>query len=126
MTASHEPATPSRSFSLTGDVGDVSSWVRAAVDGEARSVRSAAQGGRNQTLNRSAFSLGQIVGAGLLDAGEAERVLVDSALAVGLGEREAVLTTRSGLRAGFDHPRRPVERPSAIRPADVDVGVEIT
>ncbi len=125
-TASREPATASRSSSLTGEVGDVSGWVRAAVDGEARSVRGAAQGVRNRILNRSAFSLGQIVGAGLLDASEAERVLVDSALAVGLGEREAVLTTRSGLRAGLDHPRRPVERPTATRPTDVDLGVEIT
>lgn len=125
MTASHEPATAPRPSSLTGDVSDISGWVRAAVDGEARAVRGAAQGVRNQTLNRSAFSLGQIVGAGLLDASEAERVLVDSALAVGLGEREAVLTSRSGLRAGLDHPRRPAERPAATRPADVDLGVEI-
>ncbi|MGE0728441.1 MAG: hypothetical protein AB7O92_08325 [Acidimicrobiia bacterium] len=115
----------SRSVLVAGGVGDASGWVRAAVDGEARAVRGAAQGVRNATLNRSAFCLGQIVGAGLLDAGVAERVLVDSALAVGLGEREAVLTTRSGLRAGLDHPRGPVEHPGANRPVEVDFSVEI-
>lgn len=125
MTAPRMQVTPSRSVPAGVGVGGVSSWVRAAVQGEARAVRAAAQGVRNATLNRSAFSLGQIVGAGLLDAGEAERVLLDSALAVGLGEREAVLTTRSGLRAGLDHPRGPVERPSADRRAVVDSGAEI-
>jgi hypothetical protein len=125
MTASREPAVPSRSVLVGGEVGDSSGWVRAAVDGEARAVRGAAKGVRNATLNRSAFSLGQIVGAGLLDAAEAEHVLVDSAVAVGLGEREAVLTTRSGLRAGLDHPRGPVERPLANRPVEVDFSVEI-
>ena len=125
MTASREPAVTSRSLSLAGEVGDAAGWVRAAVEGEVRAVRSAAQGLRNATLNRSAFCLGQIVGAGLLDLGEAERVLVDSAVAVGLGEREAVLTTRSGLRAGLDHPRGPVERPRANRPVEVDFTVEI-
>jgi hypothetical protein len=100
---------------------DRSRWVQAAVDGELHAVRAAAQGTRNMTLNRAAFALGQIVGAGFLDASTVERLLVDSALAVGLGEREAVLTARGGLRAGADDPRRPPGHPGTDRTV-VDLG----
>lgn len=106
--------------------GDGSAWVRAAIDGEVRTVRVAAHGTRNTTLNRSAFVLGQIVGAGLLDAPTAERALVASALASGLGEREAVLTVRSGLRAGAEHPRYPGERAPAGHAVPNDVGLDVT
>jgi hypothetical protein len=107
----------------------LSAWARAALDGEADRVRSAPNGSRNSTLNRSAFSLGQIVGAGVLHATTVEQVLGDSALASGLGEREAFLTIRSGLRAGLDHPRGPsgrsYARPSApTRERATDVGID--
>jgi hypothetical protein len=85
----------------------LSAWARVALEGEADRVRSAPMGSRNSILNRAAFSLGQIVGAGVLDASTVEQTLADSALASGLGEREAILTIRSGLRAGLDHPRGP-------------------
>jgi hypothetical protein len=88
----------------------LSAWARVALDGEASRVRSAPNGSRNSTLNRAAFSLGQIVGAGVLDASTVEHVLADSATASGLGEREAFQTIRSGLRAGADHPRGPRTR----------------
>jgi hypothetical protein len=85
----------------------VSAWARSALDDEATRVRAAPSGSRNHTLNRAAFCLGQIVGAGVLDPALVERTLTASALAVGLSERESVLTIRSGLRAGTDHPRGP-------------------
>ena len=107
----------------------LSAWARVALDGEADRVRSAPNGSRNSTLNRAAFSLGQIVGAGVLDASTVEQVLGDSALASGLGEREAFLTIRSGLRAGLDHPRGPSARSYARPPAPTheratDVGLD--
>ena len=88
----------------------VSAWARAALEGEATRVRSAAQGTRNATLNRAAFCLGQIVGSGVLDQPTVERVLATSALASGLGETEAAATIRSGMRAGIEHPRGPAAR----------------
>jgi hypothetical protein len=75
-------------------------WTRAAVDGELHRLKSATVGTRNDTLNRIAFRLGQIVGTGHLDAATAERVLLDGALSIGLGEQEALSTVHSGLRAG--------------------------
>src|SRR5437764_7398691 len=62
------PAPPVR----TGDrrlqvVRDGSAWARAALDNEVASVCHAVAGERNATLNRSAFSLGQIVAGGGLD-----------------------------------------------------------
>ncbi|MGE0305044.1 MAG: bifunctional DNA primase/polymerase [Acidimicrobiia bacterium] len=103
--------------------GDGSNWARAALDAEIRLVRSAPAGSRNMTLNRSAFCLGQIVGAGMLEQHVVERLLVESGIGVGLGEREAIMTVRSGLRAGLDHPRRPTsKRPDGARR---DRGVDV-
>lgn len=88
----------------------VSAWARSALDDEATKVRSAPRGSRNHTLNRAAFCIGQIVGAGVLDASLVEQRLTASALAVGLSKREALHTIRSGLGAGTEHPRGPRER----------------
>lgn len=86
---------------------DASAWARAAQIMEADMVRRAPNGQRNATLNRSAFSLGQIAGAGLLDGYSVTESLVDAAVNAGLGEREARRTIASGLRAGMAHPRAP-------------------
>ena len=85
----------------------VDAWARAAVLDEARRVRTAPEGTRNATLNRAAFNLGQIVGAGVVDDELVRDVLADSALAAGLARREIDATIRSGLTAGAGHPRGP-------------------
>ena len=84
------------------------------------------------TLNRSAYCVGQIVGAGLLNEKIAECPLVDGGRGVGLGERESILTVRSGMRAGIENPRRPTSdgaRPdrSTFEPIGVEIcdGAEI-
>lgn len=89
------------------DVRAPSAWADDALQGELGRVRSSVEGTRNDTLNRVAYRLGQIVGAGVLQEREIEDVLVNEALAVGLGEREAIRTVRSGLRAGEASPRGP-------------------
>jgi hypothetical protein len=95
------------------DVRAPSAWANAALRGEIDRVRSAVEGTRNDTLNRVAYRLGQIVGAGALLERDVEGVLVDEAVALGLGEREAVRTVRSGLQAGEAAPRGPA--------ADIDL-----
>ena len=97
----------------------VDRWAAAAVDGEIERVRHAPEGCRNHTLNRAAFALGQIAGAGLLDSSEVETRLRDAAMGAGLGEREALLTIRSGISAGEARPRGPTERTPTPRPVDV-------
>lgn len=77
----------------------------AALAGEVERLLSAHNGTRNDTLNRAAFSLGTLVGAGILDRFMVEDQLMGAALAVGLGETEARKTIASGLDKGCQQPR---------------------
>ncbi|WZO97247.1 bifunctional DNA primase/polymerase [Isosphaeraceae bacterium EP7] len=80
-------------------------YSRAALRNEAKAVAQAGEGNRNRQLNKSAYSLGTLVGAGWLDRSAVEVVLIDAALACGLSEREALATIKSGLDAGTIRPR---------------------
>lgn len=88
-----------------GQVVAADTYSRVAFDGELDRIRSTAEGSRNAVLNRSAFSLGQLVAARLLDRDAVERELHAAALAIGLTDTEARKTIRSGLRSGAQHPR---------------------
>lgn len=93
----------------------ISAWARAALERELAKVSAAQEGSRNCTLNRSAFSLGQIVGSGALDADEVEHLLLGRATAIGLSEREARATIGSGLSAGTSRPRLPADKTIDLR-----------
>jgi len=80
-------------------------WAEAALTDECRRVRTATEGSRNDTLNRAAYNLGQIIADNNLSAGRAENALLVAALANGMGEREARATIRSGMTAGQNNPR---------------------
>jgi len=82
-------------------------WAQKALDQELSKLRSAGDGGRNNQLNRSAYALGQIVGAGLLDEQEVENELTRAALSTDLDEKEIAPTVKSGLEAGKKKPRMP-------------------
>jgi hypothetical protein len=82
-----------------------SRYAGAALRYETEAVRTAAPGTRNDTLNRAAFSLGQLVTAGLLAREAVEAGLTGAALDAGLCEREIAGTLRSGLQAGMLRPR---------------------
>lgn len=86
-------------------------YAQTAFHRESAAVRSATEGTRNDTLNRAAFNLGQLVAGGALDAGEVEAELLASARIAGLPEREAVSTIASGMKAGAEKPRTAPERP---------------
>jgi hypothetical protein len=88
----------------------VSVWAGTALAGEIDRVQRAPAGQRNQTLNRSAFVLGQIVAGGHLDHDEVVDLLGEAGCSTGLGEREVRLTVASGLNAGARRPRHPPER----------------
>jgi hypothetical protein len=102
-----EPGT--HKLRATGGNGEAA-WARAAFQAESGKVFAATEGERNQTLNNAAFSLGQIVGAGLLARGEVEAALLAAGKAVGLGDGEIEATIASGLNAGTLEPRRPPEK----------------
>jgi hypothetical protein len=76
----------------------------AALAAEADRVAAAPVGSRNDTLNRAAFALGRLVGAGLLDPGDVTRELEMAARRCGLGRTESRRTIRSGLTAGRRSP----------------------
>jgi hypothetical protein len=82
-------------------------YVAAAVRGELEAVASS-QGQRNDQLTRSAFRLGQFVGAGLLERDAVHQALTEAAEAAGVpaGERKAQDTIRRCIEAGTRSPRQ--------------------
>jgi len=81
------------------------SYVRAAIDNETAKVSGSTEGNRNDTLNKAAFALGQLVGGGHLDREVVRAALLGAAISAGLPESEARATITSGLDAGSEHPR---------------------
>lgn len=78
----------------------------AALREETRLVATALPGTRNDTLNRAAFSLGQLVAAGLLPSLTVSTTLASAAERAGLPADEARRTIRSGMTAGARYPRK--------------------
>lgn len=89
-------------------VGRRSRYAAAALQSELDNLLAVRPGShqRNDTLNRAAFALGQLVGAGLLPSGLATAALAEASTAIGLPPAEADATIRSGLTAGARTPRR--------------------
>lgn len=87
---------------------NASRWARAALEAECAAVRLAPEGSRNDTLNRAAFKLGQIVANGDLNYAEVFDRLYDAAqpLSATDGDNTVIRTIASGLSAGMDNPRK--------------------
>lgn len=80
-------------------------YAMAALRDETRMVAAARPGTRNDTLNRAAFSLGQLAAAGLLPPLAVASALASAAERAGLPADEARRTIRSGMAAGARCPR---------------------
>lgn len=80
-------------------------YAMAALRAETGRVASAKPGTRNDTLNRAAFSLGQLVAAGLLPPIPVITGLISAARRAGLPDQEAARTVRSGMAGGARKPR---------------------
>ncbi|MFJ5817353.1 bifunctional DNA primase/polymerase [Streptomyces sp. NPDC093108] len=82
-------------------------YVATAVREELEAVATC-RTGRNDQLNRSAFSLGQLVGAGLVDRDDVRQALTEAAQSAGVDPHEAKAqsTIRRALEAGSRVPRR--------------------
>jgi hypothetical protein len=85
--------------------GRATAYGRAALRRELDELGQAVQGTRNDSLNRAAFALGQLVASGALEEGSTADALLDAGLRLGLGERECERTIASGMGAGMDTPR---------------------
>src|SRR5262249_9708 len=96
-------------------VARLSDYVSAALANELAAVAAAPEGKRNDQLNRSAFSLGQLVGAGMIEREVVERSLIGAAAGAGLDCGEVERTVKSGIEAGILKPR---ELPEQWRPGN--------
>jgi hypothetical protein len=95
---------------VTGDengrpIARPTAYGSAALDGELALLARAVPGTRNDTLNRAAFRLGQLVADGALQPDHVARCLRIVSDDIGLGEDEADRTIASGLAAGARTPR---------------------
>lgn len=72
---------------------------------EVDQLAATAEGGRNDQLNKAAFSAGTLVGAGLIEEAQAVAELTDAARRAGLTDDEIAPTLASGLDAGKREPR---------------------
>jgi Bifunctional DNA primase/polymerase, N-terminal len=97
------PVADCREVQLDG--ASTAAYAAAALEGECREVEQASPGRRNHRLNRAAFKLGQLVGAGLLEEDAVAIALVAAGLKAGPGERKIRSTVLRGLCAGKRHPR---------------------
>jgi hypothetical protein len=80
-------------------------YALTALREETARVAAARPGTRNDTLNRSAFSLGQLVATKLLSPAEVMAALAEAAEICGLPGDEAHRTINSGMSSGVRHPR---------------------
>ncbi len=114
------PAVPAQPFYKPQAAGN-SEYAIAALQAEAEAVATAAEGTRNDTLNRAAFCIGTLIGGGEINQVEAEAVLLQAATAAGLPENEARKTMASGIKSGIEQPRSRPQTPSADHLGHIDI-----
>jgi hypothetical protein len=100
------PRLPERPAQLSAAEG-TTRYGLAALEAELLKIRTAPEGGRNETLNRSTFKLAQLVAGGQLELAQLEAEATAAALQAGLGEQETEDTIASAITAGFRRPRGP-------------------
>ena len=87
------------------DVTQATPYGMAALEQECATLSAATEGSRNDQLNRSAFNLGQLVGAGALPEALVVDELTRAATECGLPTVEITKTIMSGLESGKHQPR---------------------
>ncbi len=112
LTRAHHATSPLGCIPTpAGRITDLDAYTRNALKGEIKRVRAAVPGGRNHALNKAAYNLGRLVGAGLLDADTAAAALYEAASVhfgptpADIQPHEAQATIRSALAAGARRPR---------------------
>lgn len=106
--------------------GDTTAYAAKALANEVDAVTSAANGTRNDTLNKAGYSMAQLVAAGHITERDVHAALTDAASSVGLDDDEIAKTLHSSLGAGKLQPRvvpeqEPIGPASVLTVDDVDV-----
>jgi hypothetical protein len=109
-------------FVLTAGEPPGAAYARAALEAEVARVLTARPGdqgggGRNNALNRAAFSLGQLVGGGVLVRADVEDALLHAAALVGILGSERHKTEETLKRALEDGVAQPRTTPEPAAPA---------
>lgn len=107
----HTAATPNQIANTPPLDGGGTPYGQAALTREAMNVMTAPEGTRNDTLNKAAYSLGQLVAARHIDGQAVTDQLTMAAKAAGLPDKEIESTLRSGGLAGAKKPRTVPDMP---------------
>lgn len=111
LTALQAKAVPAPAAPLSGGVAipadQHDKYTRKVLQAEADAITTAPDGDQNNQINRAAFNVGTLVGAGALTEGEARQVLLSAARAGNHPEGRAAAAIDSGLTAGIAQPRTP-------------------
>lgn len=99
----------------------VDRYGNAALTSECDRVAAAPNGSRNDTLNRAAFNLAQLVEQNILPADTTHDALRDAALASGLPSKEIDATLESAFKGATVKPRPPVQLVEPLTPPPVHV-----
>ncbi len=99
------PTSPTTAYQ-TGD-GETSTYGARALEAAASEAANAPEGTRNDTLNRQAFKIGQLMGGGHISPMDAYTALITAARQAGLEDQESHPTLERGLLQGAEHPRGP-------------------
>lgn len=111
------PVEPLGSGKVPADEG-LRMYCLSALANEARKVRTASHGARNNLLNEAAFSCGTLLPWQSIGRAEVEMELAKAGLAAGLQHTEVEATIKSGIEAGMAKPRPPLERVHVSANAD--------
>jgi hypothetical protein len=93
---------------------ETTNYGQAALTNQCQQVAAAPVGTRNDTLNRAAFSIFQLVVGGEIEDGEAERRLMEAAEASGLPRPEILATLNSARAKAWPNPRSASRPPSSV------------
>lgn len=112
------PATPA---------GEISRYGASALESACKTIAGAEEGKRNHTLNREAFSIGQLVAGGDVPEALALSSLMEAASDSGLPDHEILSTLERSFSDGLKHPRTAPEQPkldvgAAFRAAGAAIG----
>ncbi|MDD1776083.1 MAG: hypothetical protein LUP94_01865, partial [Candidatus Methanomethylicus sp.] len=109
ITFSKKPKSIDKKHVLAKHVDDdnyrVRQYAKAALQKEIEILSTTGEGDRNNQLNRSAFSLGQLVGAGLLDEPQVTEELTKAAVSIGLDPNEIDIPSNQAWKKARSDPR---------------------
>ena len=104
------PPTPHDKSTSPQTANISASYGQQALINEIDKLRGTGEGERNEQLNRSAFSLMQLVAGGELEESQVRTELKLAAESIGLSTDEIEKTIRSGFEAGRGEPRKAPEK----------------